>query len=138
MPLGLVLLSLDGKSLPEAIICNLSEGLPLSARQLYHALSQQTNREFTYQAVHKAVSSLSKKNIISKKDNKYLLSEKFILRLAQYCDLLILKYRLVKEKNKGDEDRFHPLVLELFDEIKKQNQLLERTLGLPSTKEFLP
>ena len=138
VPLGFVLLNLDGKSLPEAIICTLSEGHPLSARELFIILSRQTKRDFTYQAVHKAVSTLSEKNILSKKTNKYLLSEKFILKLAQYSDFLQTRYKLESKKIDSDKNCPHPIVFHLFNEIRKQNSLLERTLDSSSAKEFFP
>ncbi|MDD5254070.1 MAG: hypothetical protein PHG05_03110 [Candidatus Nanoarchaeia archaeon] len=93
---------------------------PLSMIELTKKIRKSYNLSITYQAVRKAVNSLTFHKILSKKNKKYELNKEWILKLKNLFDKFLLEYEGGKKayiftQNQANEDYAIYTFNNLFD-----------------------
>ena len=85
-------ISMSEKNVKSAIINILSIDWPLSLKKIYNIINKKYSLGVTYQAVHKAVNLLIKKDILIKNNREYSLNKEWITQLKEFSNKLDLAY----------------------------------------------
>src|SRR3989344_136975 len=80
---------LGSNSTKENIIELLSTKYPLSAKKIHNILKKDYNLSLTYQATHKSLTELNKKNILEKRKQGYELNKEWIKNLRDTSKKII-------------------------------------------------
>ena len=108
------------------IVYVLSNGVPLTAKQLYSKIVKRGNLSITYQAVHKALKDLLKTGVVTINKKGYRLSEKWIQKWHSDAKATAMSHSGVPHSSiskiaaHGSPDKFYKLLLEM---LKDSNEL---------------
>lgn len=120
-------LSFGANPTKETIVELLSQEWPLSAKKIFHKLSKRHNLSITYQAVHKALTELTEKNIIEKTKDGYHINKLWIKELGEFSQKL--EEELESPNQKREIKTTHKLSFKVHrDFIKFHLDLMEDTI----------
>ena len=85
-----------GNSSRDFVVRALSEEWPLSAKEIFNRVSKESNKELSYQAIHKVLVSLTDEKILVKQNGKYLINLSWVEDSKDILDLL--QKNLIAEK----------------------------------------
>lgn len=80
------------RTVKDHIFSILTQEKELTLRQLHNKIKQQHNVNTTYQGVRKAVDTLTKNQVLTKKGKTYSISKKWVLTLKSFFDSLLLNF----------------------------------------------
>ena len=122
----------SGNSSRDLVLKTLFFEWPLTAKEIYSRVSKNSDKDVSYQAIHKMINSLLDEGILSKQDNKYLVSLDWV---RQRKDLLT-----VLETNLVEGRVVSPLEQKIvFETIHEVDQFLVQACGMlkPSKEDEL-
>lgn len=99
----------------QAIISILSNEWPLSAKQLYQKVTKETNKQLTYQAVHKILNQLAEQQIILKHNQAYQLNPQWITQIKNFGQTIDHVYSNESGKIDLPKDLSQPFKIEFKD-----------------------
>ena len=113
-------LGVEKGSTKDLIIDMLSECGSLTAKEIFHRVRKQNQREISYQAIHKLLNSLCRSKIVNKQDRNYSLNVHWILE--KQLELAQVEKRITITKDEKETK----VVTILFDSWHKAGQYLLR------------
>lgn len=108
------------------IVFVLSNGVPLTAKQLFAKIAKRGNLGVTYQAVHKALKELANSGVVTERKKGYRLSEKWVQSWHADAKATALSHscssrtRISKITAHGSPNKFYKLLLQM---LKDSNEL---------------
>ena len=87
----------ESKNVKDMVFTILTSEQPLSTMELTNRIKKQYALNITYQGVRKAVDSLNKQNVLTKKGKKYAINKEWILKTKSFFDKLLTTYEVGKQ-----------------------------------------
>lgn len=84
--MALFIPTVEGRDASSIIVKALSKKQGMNAKQVYNSIKEGENRDFSYQAIHKALQKLQKESIVVKIGPNYFLSQNWLENIKQFAE----------------------------------------------------